>query len=159
MGSIGFFIAAIFIFALGAAAGFGFYLYQRKWSGDTPSLFAPRPRRLAFVERTALMGGRKLLLVRRDDVEHLILIGGPVDLVVETGIRSEGIANSPVKEESYASLGGVQAAEPSAWPLSDSALHVEPISPAEPRLPLSPQVKPEAETLELTVTQEAKAAE
>ena len=84
MGSAGFFIAGIVILAL-VAAGVGFYLYQRKGNGDTARLFAPRTRRLAYVERTALEGGRKLLLVRRDDVEHLILIGGPIDLVVEFG--------------------------------------------------------------------------
>ena len=45
----------------------------------------PRPQRVGLVERASLEGGRKLLLVRRDGVEHLILIGGPIDLVVETG--------------------------------------------------------------------------
>ena len=84
MGSAGFIIAGIVVLAL-VAAGVGFYLYQRKGNGDTARLFAPRSRRLAYVERTALEGGRKLLLVRRDDVEHLILIGGPIDLVVEFG--------------------------------------------------------------------------
>ena len=28
-----------------------------------------------------------LTLLRRDDVEHLVMIGGPVDVVVETGIK------------------------------------------------------------------------
>jgi hypothetical protein len=55
MGSAGFFIAGIVILAL-VAAGVGFYLYQRKGNGDTARLFAPRPRRLAYVERTALGG-------------------------------------------------------------------------------------------------------
>ncbi len=81
-----------FVLAL-VAAGVSFYLYQRKGNGDTARLFAPRTRRLAYIERTALEGGRKLLLVRRDDVEHLILIGGPIDLVVESGIRSEAVAS------------------------------------------------------------------
>jgi hypothetical protein len=30
---------------------------------------------------------RRLVLVRRDDVEHLLLIGGPTDVVVERDIR------------------------------------------------------------------------
>ena len=29
---------------------------------------------------------RRLVLIRRDDVEHLIMTGGPVDVVIETGI-------------------------------------------------------------------------
>ncbi len=44
-------------------------------------------RRLAVVETMALDGRRRLVLVRRDDAEHLLLVGGPADLVIETGIR------------------------------------------------------------------------
>ncbi|MEO0731028.1 MAG: flagellar biosynthesis protein FliO, partial [Pseudomonadota bacterium] len=29
---------------------------------------------------------RKLVLIRRDQTEHLIMTGGPVDVLVETGI-------------------------------------------------------------------------
>ena len=49
----------------------------------------PKERRLAYVERAHLDGGRKLVLIRRDDVEHLLLVGGPIDLVIETGIPAE----------------------------------------------------------------------
>ncbi|WP_323013879.1 hypothetical protein [Devosia sp.] len=45
-----------------------------------------RNRRLWLVEALALDPKRQLMIVRRDGVEHLILIGGPQDLVVETGI-------------------------------------------------------------------------
>lgn len=136
MGSAGFFIAGIVILAL-VAAGVGFYLYQRKGNGDTARLFAPRPRRLAYVERTALEGGRKLLLVRRDDVEHLILIGGPIDLVVESGIRSEGFASPSAKEARAAPA----AFAPSVWPLADSLPDVEPAVAPEPHLPIFPKAK------------------
>jgi flagellar protein FliO/FliZ len=37
------------------------------------------------VETATVDQRRKLVLVRRDDVEHLVMIGGPVDMVVETG--------------------------------------------------------------------------
>ncbi len=57
--------------------------------GVSTGFFTPRERRLAFIERVSLEGGRKLVLVRRDDVEHLVIIGGPVDVVIETGIKSE----------------------------------------------------------------------
>lgn len=46
-----------------------------------------RDRRLSVVETAQVDANRKLCLVRRDDVEHLLIIGGPVDLVVETGIK------------------------------------------------------------------------
>src|SRR4051794_24274955 len=51
------------------------------------SFFAPRPeKRLEVVDQANVDGRRRLVLVRRDDVEHLIMTGGPVDVVIETGI-------------------------------------------------------------------------
>ncbi|MBS9720711.1 flagellar biosynthetic protein FliO [Tianweitania sp. BSSL-BM11] len=46
-----------------------------------------RKARLAVMDATAVDANRRLVLVRRDDVEHLILIGGPTDVVVEQNIR------------------------------------------------------------------------
>lgn len=46
-------------------------------------------RRLAVVESLTLDGRRRLVLVRRDGREHLLLLGGAVDLVVEQGIADE----------------------------------------------------------------------
>lgn len=46
-------------------------------------------RRLAVVDSVAVDPKRQLIIVRRDDVEHLILTGGPQDLVVETGIAAQ----------------------------------------------------------------------
>ena len=46
-----------------------------------------RKTRLAVMDATAVDSHRRLVLVRRDDVEHLLLIGGPTDLVVESDIR------------------------------------------------------------------------
>ena len=46
-----------------------------------------RKTRLAVMDATAVDSHRRLVLVRRDDVEHLILIGGPTDVVVEQHIR------------------------------------------------------------------------
>ena len=48
-----------------------------------------RNRRLAVVDSLALDPKRQLLIIRRDNVEHLILTGGPQDVVVETGIAVE----------------------------------------------------------------------
>lgn len=47
-----------------------------------------RRARLAVLDATAIDNQRRLVLVRRDDVEHLILIGGASDLVVERDIHT-----------------------------------------------------------------------
>ncbi len=46
-----------------------------------------RKTRLAVMDATAVDSHRRLILVRRDDIEHLLLIGGPTDVVVERDIR------------------------------------------------------------------------
>jgi len=52
-------------------------------------LFKPRPEpRLGVVEQASVDSRRRLLLIRRDDVEHLIMTGGPVDVVIENGIKA-----------------------------------------------------------------------
>ena len=45
-----------------------------------------RKRRLSTVESTALDGRHRVVLVRRDDVEHLLLIGPNTSQVIERGI-------------------------------------------------------------------------
>src|SRR5213596_185942 len=45
-----------------------------------------RMPRLAVIDAAAVDGRRRLVLVRRDNIEHLIMIGGPSDLVVESNI-------------------------------------------------------------------------
>lgn len=46
--------------------------------------------RLAVTEVEAVDQTRRLVLVRRDSVEHLLMIGGPQDVVVETNIARSG---------------------------------------------------------------------
>lgn len=48
-----------------------------------------RSRRLNVVDSVAIDARRRLLIVRRDDVEHLILTGGTNDLLVEANIPVE----------------------------------------------------------------------
>ena len=45
-----------------------------------------RARRLSVVEALPVDGRRRLLIVRRDNVEHVLLTGGPQDVLVESGI-------------------------------------------------------------------------
>ncbi|MEQ8370358.1 MAG: flagellar biosynthetic protein FliO [Alphaproteobacteria bacterium] len=46
-----------------------------------------RARRLGVVEQTSLDARNRLFLVRRDDAEHLILVGPGQSCVVESSIR------------------------------------------------------------------------
>ena len=81
--------------AVAVAAVVGVRAYM---SGTSPDelFFKPRSEpRLAVIEHANLDGKRKLVLIRRDDVEHLIMTGGPVDVVLETGI---GEKRRPVAE-------------------------------------------------------------
>lgn len=90
------FLFYVFLLALLAfVAVSGVWVVRSYLSGVSPvaALFGPRPeRRLAVVEQASVDGRRRLLLVRRDDVEHLIMTGGPVDVVIETGIREHAPA-------------------------------------------------------------------
>ncbi|WP_292895880.1 MULTISPECIES: flagellar biosynthetic protein FliO [unclassified Nitratireductor] len=53
-----------------------------------------RQPRLAVTDATPVDNNRRLVLVRRDEVEHLILIGGPTDLVIEANIGGTPSAQS-----------------------------------------------------------------
>ena len=68
-------------------------------NGTSPleRFFGPKPdRRLDVVEHASVDGRRRLILVRRDNVEHLIMTGGPVDVVIETGISQRTVARPEV---------------------------------------------------------------
>lgn len=60
----------------------------RRFSGGRigGGLVRGRQPRLAVMDALPIDSRRRLLLVRRDNVEHLILIGGPSDVVVEPSI-------------------------------------------------------------------------
>jgi hypothetical protein len=49
-----------------------------------------RQPRLQVLDAAAVDTRRRLVLVRRDDVEHLIMIGGPTDIVIESRILQDG---------------------------------------------------------------------
>ncbi|ASY63149.1 procollagen, type VI, alpha 3 [Sinorhizobium sojae CCBAU 05684] len=51
-----------------------------------------RQPRLAVLDAAAVDTRRRLVLVRRDDVEHLIMIGGPTDIVIESRIVADDTA-------------------------------------------------------------------
>src|ERR671937_92003 len=78
---------------LAVAVVVGLWGYRAYTTGDTSltwgNWFGPPPEpRLSVSEQANVDGRRKLLLIRRDDVEHLIMTGGPVDVVIETNIAA-----------------------------------------------------------------------
>lgn len=92
-----------------AAVAVGGVWYLRGYLNGTPpriSIFGPRPEpRLAVVDHANVDGRRRLVLIRRDDTEHLIMTGGPVDVVIETGIpapRAVAARIEPVEMEAPA---------------------------------------------------------
>ncbi|NLS15786.1 flagellar biosynthesis protein FliO [Rhizobium sp. P40RR-XXII] len=59
-----------------------------------------RQPRLQVLDAAAVDARRRLVLVRRDGIEHLIMIGGPTDIVIESGISDPtraGMAATPVE--------------------------------------------------------------
>ncbi len=79
-----------FMLAVLAVLAAGGALFMRAYlGGTTPGslLFKPKAeRRLEVVDHASIDSRRRLVLIRRDNVEHLLMTGGPVDVVIETGI-------------------------------------------------------------------------
>ena len=94
-------------------------IIRRASSGTFVAGGRNRKTRLAVMDATAVDSHRRLVLVRRDDVEHLLLIGGTSDIVVEQNIRM----NPPVRR-APAPNPAAQAPRPPAPP--------EPPAQAEP---------------------------
>lgn len=68
-----------------ALAVLGLWLLKITMKG-TSTLGRGRNRRLSVVEQLQIDARRQVLIIRRDDVEHVIMTGGGQDVVVETGI-------------------------------------------------------------------------
>ncbi len=80
----------------------GVWVLKLVMRGTSPVVGRGRNRRLSVVDQLQVDGRRQLLIVRRDDVEHLILTGGPQDVVIETGIaveRPPAPARKPVEQQ------------------------------------------------------------
>ena len=74
------FVLSLIVLAAWAARRFGL-------GGALPATRG-RNKRLGVVETLAVDARRRLVLVRRDGVEHLILLGPQTDLVVESGVTA-----------------------------------------------------------------------
>jgi hypothetical protein len=103
-----FVIAFVVVFGL---IGLTAWLIRRFGQARIGESTRGRQPRLAVIEAGTVDGRRRLVLIRRDNVEHLLMIGGPTDIVVEQNIvRGQAATARPA---TYAE----RAAEPTAWPL------------------------------------------
>lgn len=78
-------LALVFVLALIAVAA----LAARRWGVAGVITADPGRRRLKVCESLPLDGRRRLILVRRDGVEHLLLLGTTGETVVERDIAPQ----------------------------------------------------------------------
>lgn len=74
------------IFVLGLIWLLGLAVRKHGWKIGLPTPKQSQNKRLSMVELMVLDNKNKLVIVRRDDTEHLILIGTDQSHVVETNI-------------------------------------------------------------------------
>jgi hypothetical protein len=112
-----------------------------------------RQPRLAILDHAVVDSRRKLVLVRRDNVEHLILIGGPTDVVVEMNIvRATPLA--PLARALRPDETGSEAPLAPAEPVIEIERRPEPKMPRVERS--DPQYVEMAKKLEAAMTKPAE---
>jgi len=92
-----------------------------------------RQPRLAVIDAAAVDGRRRLVLIRRDNIEHLLMIGGPTDVVVEPNIVRAVGAREVAREQPRVATEAsprVAASIEGNWPLQPS--NEPPAAPARP---------------------------
>jgi flagellar protein FliO/FliZ len=95
-----------------------------------------RHQRLAVIDAAQVDAKRRLLLVRRDNTEHLLLIGGPSDIVVESRIGLETREDQPEPRAPQRVEPQPGSAAPQARPFREEI--PSPPRPARPPSPPSP---------------------
>lgn len=126
---------AFVLLLIGAAA-----LLVRKFGGKALIPGAAqrgRKTRLAVVDTAQVDSKRSLVIIRRDNVEHLLLIGGPTDVLVESNIS--GAAIHSVREPE------VEVRAPAVEPAAITRAIVAPPTPQieEVSVRAEPAIKPE----------------
>lgn len=146
--TITFFFAFVAVLALIGGAAWLVRRFANNRLGANTS--RGRMPRLAVIDAAAVDGRRRLVLVRRDNIEHLIMIGGPSDVIVETNI----VRAMPQRDQLPQRPGGAEA-PPRIAPMPDTAWegepvrtemfdHVEPAMPEPPPRPPRPSFADEA---------------
>jgi flagellar protein FliO/FliZ len=139
MQALTFFFAFVIVLALIGVAAW----LVRRFAGNRLGANTNRGRmpRLAVIDAAAVDGRRRLVLVRRDNIEHLLMIGGPTDIVVEPNIVRATATRD--QTASRPGVGGVEPSLPKIVPLPDAIGwtdnegfdHAEPPMAEPPRRP------------------------
>ncbi len=114
----------------------------RQFAGNRLGANTNRGRmpRLAVIDAAAVDGRRRLVLVRRDNVEHLLMIGGPTDIVVEANIVRAMAGRDPLPQRP--AVGGSEP-PPRIAPLPDAPNWTDSDGDhAEPQMPEPPAPRP-----------------
>lgn len=106
--------------------------FLRQFTGNRINAGRNRQPRIAVMDAMNIDTRRRLLLVRRDNVEHLILVGGPTDVVVEQAI----VRGTPVTA-SY-------PRQMAAYGTPDYETEIEPVPVPVPVPVSAPAVAPQA---------------
>ena len=122
-----------------------YLLLKRARSGTYVAGGRNRKARLAVMDATAIDTHRRLVLVRRDNVEHLILIGGHSDIVVERDINVHGTSkphliasDAPHAPELQPAPAKVQLARAEPAPPAQPVQQQQHLPPPPPRQPVAP---------------------
>ena len=129
------------ILAIAALVGVAIWLVQRFGTGrGGASTQRGRMPRLAVIDAAVVDGKRRLVLIRRDNVEHLLMIGGANDIIVEPNI----VRAIPAREQMPQRPGAAPELPPRIAPLpealgwSDGEAAREALEPGEPQMPEPP---------------------
>jgi flagellar protein FliO/FliZ len=126
-----------------------FWAVRRFGAGRIGGGARGRQPRLSVTESIPLDNRRALLLVRRDNIEHLVMIGGTTDVVVEANIVRAGAVAVP-RDVAVARPAPMETL-PRAIPLPDNGngggwpLQPESMTPPPPAARPAPKMEPKLE--------------
>lgn len=116
-----------------------------------------RKQRLAIIDATPVDNRRRLVLVRRDNVEHLVLIGGMNDLVIERDIELQASNIAKASSAKSAPTPAVDVVKPAAQPLPKASPAMAEPKPQPAPIKQSPAVQPAEVTIPTPATPPAPA--
>src|SRR5271166_7080991 len=146
-------LKALFTFIVVFAAVALIVWLVRRLGGQRLASGASRGRqpRLAVIDQATVDSRRRLVLIRRDDIEHLLMIGGPTDVVIEphivraAGTPREAAAARPLPA-GEALPRALPLGEGSMWPLQpEGAPRSEPMLPRPEPAPRPESMLPRPE--------------
>ncbi len=135
-----FFVAFAIVLVLIAVAA---YLVRRFGAGAlAATALRNRQFRLAVVDSADIDTRRRLVIVRRDNVEHLLLIGGPTDVLVESNIvraaAVQTVRETPARAGTAEPMSSPEAGAEGGWPHT-----IQPVTPPPSGATVRPLARPE----------------